>query len=125
MLKRMLPLFRWGFGGKIGNGKQAFSWIHIDDLTNGVKSIIRNNEEGIFNMTAPGWTDNATFTSVLSDILQVPAHFYVPGWVLQLRYGNAASTIYKGQAVIPQRLINMGYEFRFPDLTSALEEIVN
>jgi NAD dependent epimerase/dehydratase family enzyme len=76
-------------------------------------------------MTAPGWTDNRTFTKTLAEILHVPARLSIPEWVMYMRFGNAASTVHKGQAAIPQRLINMGFEHQFNDLKSALKAIVN
>jgi uncharacterized protein (TIGR01777 family) len=125
LLERLIPLFRWGLGGRIGNGRQAFSWIHIADLVRAIEFLIERNASGIFNMTAPGWTNNREMTKILARALHRPAIASVPKWALQLRYGRAAETIVSGPAVLPRNLMEKGFRFSYPELEPAIRDIVN
>lgn len=123
-LPKMLPSFRLGMGGTVAGGKQGFSWIHLSDLIDAYLYIIDRNLEGTFNLTAPGFTDNAGFTKVLAHILQRPSIVPVPSFALKLAFGEGAVTLTSGQKVVPERLINEGFKFKFPDLKPALEDIL-
>jgi uncharacterized protein len=122
--KMSLP-FKLGFGGKIGNGKQGFSWIHVDDLiTAYIFAIENNNTKGVFNLTSPEPCDNAAFTRTLSECLHLPAVFTVPVFILKLIYGEGATAVAGGQKVFPERLIETGFKYNFPSLKSALADIL-
>lgn len=124
MLRRLLPLFRLGLGGKIASGKQGFSWIHVYDVIQAFDFIIENpNVSGIFNFTAPNVVDNKRFTKLLARILGKSAVFHVPSFALRLLYGKGASAILGGQFALPKHLIDSGFQFCYPDLKSALEDI--
>ena len=124
MLRRLLPLFRKGLGGKIASGKQGFSWIHVYDVIQAVDFIIENPEvSGEFNFTAPNVVDNKKFTRLLARILGKSAVFHVPTFALRLIYGKGADAILGGQFALPKHLVDSGYQFSYPDLKSALEDI--
>ncbi|MBW6490427.1 MAG: TIGR01777 family oxidoreductase [Lentimicrobium sp.] len=123
LLKMLLP-FRLGLGGPVAGGKQGFSWIHIDDLIQAYLFVIEKNFTGVFNLTAPEITDNAGFTKELAKAVKRPAVFPVPAFALKLVYGEGASALTSGQKVLPARLQNEGFGFRFPKLKEALEDIV-
>ena len=125
MLKKLLPFFKMGLGGKIGNGKQAFSWIHIHDLTGAINHIIEKKGSGIYNLVSPGVCSNLDFTRALGNALNRPARLTVPVVALKLKYGKAASVITGGQTVLPERLGEEGFQFKYPELIGALKAIVN
>jgi uncharacterized protein len=123
-LKRMLPLFRMGLGGKIATGKQGFSWIHLTDVVQAIQFLIDNEElSGEFNFTAPEVVDNSVFTQKLAKVLKRPAFFSVPAMALQLLFGEGAIAVTGGQFAPPEHLLNAGFQFRFPGLQGALEDI--
>ena len=124
-LKRMIPLFKMGLGGKIASGKQGFPWIHIYDVVHAVQFIIENRRlSGEFNLTAPKIVDNNYFTKALARILRRKAFMPVPALALKIVFGEGAITLTGGQIVIPDNLLREGYHFCFPDLTAALEDII-
>ena len=125
MLKQLIPLFKAGLGGKIGSGKQGFSFIHYRDFCQVVEYLMENSHcRGIFNLTAPGHTTNAIFTEALAKACHRPAFFKVPEIALKLIYGKAAVALLKGQSVYPQHLLEVGFQFRYPDITSAIQAVL-
>ncbi len=124
-LGKMLPLFKAGIGGKIASGIQAFSFIHIMDFCRAIDHLIMNGESsGIYNLVSPEPTTNQVFTNTLSSILQRPAIFKVPAFALKLVYGEASEMLTQGATVKPVRLMNEGFQFRFPSISAALEDLV-
>ncbi len=125
-LKRMLPIFRLGLGGTLAGGKQGFPWIHIDDVIHAVKHAISNTKvSGVYNLVAPDMVNNKEFTMGLAKILRRPAIFPIPAIVLRLLFGEAHITLTSGQFVKPTRLIESGFEFNYPSLHRALQQVVN
>jgi len=125
MLGRLMPLFKMALGGKIGSGKQPFSFIHYHDFCRVVEFLIEHSQcEGIFNLTAPDISNNEEFTSILAETCGRPAFFTVPEFVLKLIYGKAAVSMIKGQSVYPQHLLDDGFNFQYPDLGSAIRNIM-
>lgn len=124
-LKKMLLPFKLGLGGPIGAGDQWFSWIHIDDMV-AILLFLMDTPPlvGPFNATAPEPVTNATFTRELAAALHRPAVLRVPGAVLKLALGEGAELLVEGQRVVPTRLTEAGFRFRYPDLPSALAAIV-
>jgi len=123
-MAQMLPLFKLGLGGKIASGKQGFSWIHISDVVNAVNFIIGNKSlSGVFNFTAPGITDNSSYTGLLAKVLKRPAFFTVPAFALRILFGEGSIAVAGGQFAPPNHLLAAGYRFRFPDLEGALTDI--
>ncbi len=125
MLGKLIPLFKMAFGGKIGSGKQPFSFIHYHDFCRVVEFLTDHSHcEGIFNLTAPDISNNEDFTKILAHACGRPAFFTVPEFALKLIYGEAAVTMIQGQSVYPQHLVDCGFNFKYPDLSSAIQEIV-
>lgn len=120
-LPRLAGLFLLGLGGRLGSGKQPFPWIDIDDLVEGVHFLLESEKlSGPFNFTAPDLVDNLTFTRILAAVLKRPALLPVPAFALRLLYGKAADTLLKGQKVIPLRLKEAGFSYRYPTLKESL-----
>ena len=125
MLKKVLPLFRFGLGGKIGSGKQGLSFIHYLDFCRAIQHLIENAAcKGIFNLTAPNYSTNAEFTEILAHACRRPAFFTVPELALRMIYGRAAVALTEGQRVLPQHLLDTGFKCRFPNLKEAIEDLV-
>lgn len=128
ILKKILPPFSFGLGGKIGSGQQFMSWIHIDDILGIVNFIINNdNISGAINATSPNYTTNLEFSKSVAKILKKPCFFNMPDLVAKVIFGNMAEELLlSGQKVLPERLLKSGYSFYFKNLDEALrEEIVN
>jgi len=123
-LPKMALPFKLGTGGRIGSGKQGFSWIHIDDLVKAYLYVIENKSSGIYNLTAPGVTTNIELTKILSKVLHRPALFPVPEFALKLIYGEGAIALTEGQKARPGRLLSEGFNFSFPELELALNELL-
>jgi len=124
-LRKMLPLFKAGLGGKIASGKHPFSFIHISDFCNAIWHLIINGEStGIYNLVCPEPTTNKLFTEVLANYLHRPAIFTVPEFALKLIYGEAAGMLTTGAKVISARLPNEGFQFKFSDINSAIADLV-
>ncbi|MEQ2026744.1 TIGR01777 family oxidoreductase [Xenorhabdus szentirmaii] len=122
-LKKMLPLFRWGLGGAIGNGKQYVPWIHIDDLVNGIYYLLVTPElSGPFNMTSPYPVHNDQFSNTLANVLHRPAWVRIPEFVLKIAMGEAAALVLAGQQAIPKKLEEAGFSFRYFQLDEALRD---
>ena len=125
-LKTMLPMFKLGLGGKIGSGKQPFSFIHIEDVCSAIEFLILNDQcKGIYNFVAPNPITNELFTRALSKRLHRPAIFTVPAFVLKLIFGKASVLIIDGVTVKPAHLLKDGFHFKYPDIGSALDNILN
>jgi len=122
---KMFPLFKFGLGGKIGSGMQSFSFIHIADYCRAILHLIDNPQSsGTYNMVSPEPTTNESFTRTLAGHLHRPAFFTVPEFALRLVYGQAAELLTKGVNVRPARLLSEGFQFNYPDISSALLELV-
>lgn len=125
ILGQMIPVFRLGLGGRLGSGRQWFSWIHVHDLCRAILFAVVNKKiSGVVNMCAPNPVTNSEFTRTLATILHRPAVLPVPGFVLRLAIGDAADMALKGQRVIPAVLERAGFAFDFPTIKEALEDLV-
>ena len=125
-LKEMLLPFRLGLGGKIGRGSQWWSWIHIDDAVSAVMHILQEESfRGPINITAPTPVTNAEFTKTLGSALHRPAVFAVPTFAAKLAFGEFAEEgLLASARVIPRRLRDSGFEFRYPELRAALAHLL-
>ena len=125
-LKKLLPLFRLGVGGRFGNGKQWQSWISITDELNAIEHLLTANVQGPVNLTAPEPVTNAEFTKVLARVLKRPALFPVPTFGPRILLGGelADALLFTGQRVLPNRLEASGYRFAHRDLESALRALL-
>jgi uncharacterized protein (TIGR01777 family) len=126
-LKKLLPLFKLGVGGKFGNGKQWQSWISIDDEIGAIEYLLTANVSGAVNLTAPNPVTNAEFTKVLASVLKRPAIVPVPTFAPKLLLGGelADALLFTGQRVIPAALNASGYTFKHPTLESALRSLLS
>ncbi len=124
-LGKMLPLFRFGLGGKMGNGKQWWSWITLHDLIRAISFMLEGELEGPVNLTAPNPVTNQEFTSALARALHRPALFPAPAIALKVAMGGFSSEILGSKKVIPQALTEAGFEWDYPHITSALTALVS
>jgi uncharacterized protein (TIGR01777 family) len=123
-LEKMLLPFKLGIGGKLGDGSQWMSWIHIDDVVGLIEFALANPVDGALNVTSPNPLRNAEFTGELAHALHRPAIFPVPKFALRALFGEMSETILASQRVIPEAALQAGFEFKFPDLHGALENIL-
>lgn len=126
LLARLLTPFRLGVGGPIAGGEQYMSWIHIDDEV-GILLWALDNEKvsGVVNATAPHPVTNRELSKALGRALNRPAIVPVPGITLDLMYGREFGAVLRGgQRVMPRRALDLGYEFRYPRLDEALEDLL-
>lgn len=126
-LEKMLPAFKLGLGGRLGSGKQWWSWIHIDDEVGAIEHGMRSDAvSGPVNLAAPSPVRNEDFTKVLASVLRRPALLPVPEFGLKLAFGGMAAQelFLSSTRVAPQRLDRSGYTFRFNELRGALESLV-
>jgi uncharacterized protein len=145
-LKQMLLPFRLGLGGRVGAGHQWWSWIHIEDLVRAVHHILNEGKnvegrapilsgaegsspvqlKGPVNMTAPNPVTNAEFTNVLAEVLKRPARLPVPAFALRLVLGEVADEALLASArVVPKKLSQSGFHFRFSELNGALIDLLD
>lgn len=122
-LQKMITPFKMGVGGVIGSGKQAFSFIHIYDLLNAFRFVIDNLHEDIFNLTAPVPTTNKGLTLALGKTLKRPTILPVPEFVLNIIFSEGAKVLTDGQSVIPQKLEDLGFEFKFKTIEETIEDL--
>ena len=125
-LKKMLPPFRMGVGGKIGNGKQWMSWIALDDVIGAIQFALANDSiKGPINFVAPSPVTNAEFTKTLGKVLSRPTILPIPTFAIKLLFGEMGEALLLGgQRVAPKRLIAGGYVFSHPQLEQALVHIL-
>ncbi len=125
MMEKVMTPFSLGVGGTIGDGKQGFSFVHLHDLIEAeTKALEDSSMEGIYNLVAPNPIDNYEFTKTLGKILNRPTILPVPTFALKLLYSEGAKVLSDGQKVLPKRLEESGFEFRYGDISSALKEVV-
>ena len=125
-LKKQLPLFQLGLGGKFGNGKQWQSWISIDDEVGAIEHLLTANVSGAVNLTAPNPVTNAEFTSTLARVVKRPAFLPIPPFAPKAILGGelADALLFTGQRVIPAALNASGYQFVHPTLEVALRALL-
>ena len=125
-LQRLLKPFQYFVGGFLGNGKQWFSWIHLEDELNAILFLLnKENLKGVFNLTAPNPLIQKDFARILGKTLGRPSWLPVPGFMLRLGLGKMADEmVLVSQRATPQRLLEAGYRFLFPDVESALKDIL-
>lgn len=126
LLAELLPPFKLGVGGPLAGGSQYMSWIHIDDEV-GILLWALDNEKvsGVVNSTAPNPVTNREFSQAIGRALHRPAAMPVPGFVLDLKFGSEFGKVLRGgQRVMPRRALDLGYEFRYADIDSALKSLL-
>jgi len=112
-------------GGPLGSGKQGYSWIHIADEIAAIRFLIENQAaQGAFNVTSPKPLSNKDFGRVLGKVMGRPSFFPVPEFALKLAFGEVSSILLEGRTVLPKRLQELGFRFRFPDAESAVRDLL-
>jgi uncharacterized protein (TIGR01777 family) len=126
-LAKMLPPFRAGLGGKVGNGRQWMSWIALDDVIGGLKFLLADKSiDGPVNFVAPNPVTNAEFTSTLGRVISRPTIFSMPAFAARLAFGEMADALLlSSQRVDPAVLEDKGFLFSWPTLEPALKHILN
>ncbi len=124
-LPNMLTPFKFLAGGPLGSGNQWVSWVHHEDVARAILYLIENKElSGTFNLTAPNPVRNYQLARAIGKSLGRPALVQTPAFPLKLLFGELAQTITEGQRVVPQNLLDKGFEFTYPDVQSACDDIL-
>jgi uncharacterized protein (TIGR01777 family) len=123
-LQKMLPPFRMGLGGRLGNGRQWWSWVSLIDVIGAIQHVLSNDSlQGPVNIVAPNQVTNAEFTRILASVINRPALFPMPAFVVRLIFGQMGDELFlASERVEPAKLTASGYQFRHPELRKALEE---
>ena len=124
-LGRMIPLFKFGLGGKLGSGKQWWSWITLHDQIRAMMFLMNSKIEGAVNLTSPNPVTNQEFTASLARILKRPALFPAPAFALKAVLGGFSSEVLGSKKVIPQVLTDAKFEFEFPFVSDALTALID
>lgn len=125
-LKKLLPLFRFGLGGRMGSGRQWQSWISIDDQVGAIAFLLTADISGPVNLTAPTPVTNSEFTKVLAEALSRPALLPIPSFGPRLLLGRdlADALLFTGQRVLPDRLTEAGFSFEHSTLAEAFASLL-
>jgi uncharacterized protein (TIGR01777 family) len=124
-LGRMLPLFKFGLGGKLGNGKQWWSWITLHDQIRAMIFLLESKITGPVNLTSPNPVTNQEFTAALARALHRPAIFPAPAFALRSALGGFSTEILGSKKVMPKVLTEAGFEFDYPHVSNALTALVD
>lgn len=124
-LGKMLPIFRFGLGGKLSNGKQWWSWITLHDQIRAIAFLLENKVSGPVNLTSPNPVTNSEFTAGLARAMHRPALFPVPAFALKVVLGGFSAEVLGSKKVMPQVLTEAGFTFDYPHISSALEKLVD
>lgn len=119
----MLKLIKLGLGGPMGSGKQWWPWIHIDDWVGAVRFLLDNEVTGPVNLTSPHPETNKDLTKVVASAFNRPSLMPAPAFALRLALGGFANEILQSQRVIPQKLLDAGFEFTYPDVADAAQAL--
>ena len=125
-LNRLALPFQLYGGGPIAGGEQYLSWIHEVDEASAIRFLIENKDaRGAFNLTAPNPATNAEVGKTIATVLHRPYYLPVPGFAFKLAFGEVSALVTQGQRVFPDRLMESGFEFKFPEVESALSDLLN
>ncbi|MDP2659580.1 MAG: TIGR01777 family oxidoreductase [Dehalococcoidia bacterium] len=126
VLPRMMLPFRFYVGGRLGSGRQWFPWIHVADEVAAIRFLIEREEaSGSFNLASPHPVTNAFFSRALGKAMRRPSVLPTPTLLLSLLYGEMGRSLMGSQRVIPQRLLDLGFTFRFADADAALRDLLD
>ena len=125
-LKQMIPLFKWYLGSPLGSGKQWFSWIHMNDLADIYLYLLDEQDiSGPINCMAPNPVQNRALTKAIGEVLGRPTFMpAVQAFAMKMIMGEFGSMLVKGQKVLPKRLLDKGFRFRFPEIRGALQDLL-
>lgn len=123
-LGQMIPLFKYFVGGPLGSGRQWFSWVHMHDLAEAFIFLLSHKDiSGPVNLCSPHPLRNRDLGDAIGKALQRPSFIPAPGFMIRLILGEFGDALLKGQRVIPKRLLEAGFTFRYPDIKEALKDI--
>jgi uncharacterized protein (TIGR01777 family) len=109
----------------MGSGRQWYSWIHIRDHARAVRFLIETETAfGAYNLTAPQPVRNLEMAKIIGKIMHRPAFIPVPAFAMRLAFGDVADVVLKGQRVFPQRLLELGFKYKFPEIQIALQDLL-
>ena len=124
-LPRLLLPFKFFAGGPLGGGQQWLPWIHIADEVAAIRFLIEHEAaSGPFNLAAPNPLTNAHFGQVLGKVIGRPAVMPAPAFAMRMAFGEMSTVLLDGQRAVPRRLLDMGFNFRFPEAESALRDLL-
>lgn len=123
MLKKLFPSFFMGLGSTVGHGQQTLSWVHIDDVVGGIRFLLEHPDlTGPFNLTSPHPVSQHAFSKALARAMHRPLLLNMPAFVVKILFGEMGEyLLLKGQRVLPKRLTEAGYHFKYPELSDALK----
>ena len=125
-LGKMLPAFKLFAGGPLGTGKQWFSWVHREDVVDLILYALQNSQvQGVLNATAPNPVRMNELCQTLGEVLKRPSWLPVPSFALELLLGDGAKVVLEGQKVLPKQTLASGFQYQYPTLKLALEEILS
>jgi uncharacterized protein len=121
MLRRLLPLFRYGLAGRLGSGKQWMSWIALEDLIGALEFTMTQDVKGVFNFTSPNPVTNAEFTRQLAKLMHHRPFLPVPAWLIKLVFGEKGKQLLLSSTrAVPKRLLDKGFQFKKAQLDQLL-----
>jgi len=125
-LKKLMVPVEYGIGSPLGTGKQYMPWIHLEDIASMYEYAVKNNSvEGAYNAVAPQHTTNAAFTKEVAGILNRPFIMpNVPAFLLKLIFGELSVAVLEGSRASAKKIMDSGFDFRFPDLHTALQDLL-
>ena len=124
-LAKMLPPFKLGAGGRLGNGRQWMPWVHLDDAVGLLLHAASTPSlRGPMDAVSPNLVTNADFTAALGHALHRPAVIPVPNFALRVAFGEMAAVLTASQRALPRAAVASGYAFRYPELAGALADLV-
>jgi uncharacterized protein (TIGR01777 family) len=124
-LGQMIPLFKFFLGGPLGSGKQWFSWVHMKDLAEAFGFLLQHPEiNGAVNLCSPQPVRNIDLGKAIGRVLHRPSLMPAPGFMIKLILGEFGSVLLEGQRVIPRRLLDAGFKFKYADIEEALKNII-
>ena len=125
ILSMVILPFKFFAGGRLGSGRQWFPWIHIADEVGAIRFLIdKPDARGAFNLAAPGAITNGQLAKLLGRVMRRPSFFPVPAFALRLLLGEKAILVLDGAQIVPKRLIDAGYAFKFPEAKPAFRDLL-
>lgn len=125
ILPQMLLPIKLNLAGRIGHGRQPMTWVHIDDVISVIKHLMgHQSSQQIYNVVAPDHLSQQQFAQFAAKCLKRKPLFAVPAWVMQFLMGEQSQLVLNGQYVHPQALLDEGYVFQYPDIQSALQQLL-
>jgi uncharacterized protein (TIGR01777 family) len=122
--KQVMP-FKFFAGGPVGSGKQWYPWIHIEDQVRAIQFLIANDQaSGAFNLTAPNPVTNKEFGQIVGEVMGKPAFMPAPGFAMKTVFGEMSIILLEGQRAIPQKLLELGFKFKYETAQAALRALL-